>query len=199
MNLPGYTANASLDIRTGHYTSSEPDLCAIAHVSNQVIAQSTWTDLTNVYGNCCGIEKDCSGGSSQPIHKDLVDYACRDHDVCLKNTPFNHCECHSQIVSDLTAAMKTGRLSRRAKSATTLMIGVFSMMPCECRMTMPGVPKFQTRWCTGTESVFCGFRPCGWGICTKWCKRRYRRRCGFSLSSQPITFRVPMTAGLCRS
>ena len=72
MNLPGFTANSSMNRGTAHYMYGELPPEAVLPASGQVMPQLS----IPIYGNWCG-----PGHGGGPAI-DAVDAVCRAHDQC---------------------------------------------------------------------------------------------------------------------
>ena len=82
MNLPGFTADSSIDRGTGHYTCGEQVLDAVAAAGNQITPQQV---SIPIYGNWCG-----PGHGGGPAI-DAVDAVCRAHDQCYGSRGYFNC------------------------------------------------------------------------------------------------------------
>lgn len=131
MNMPGFTAEASLGRGMERYKPECFSRQRNSAVGYQVTAQMKVPDPTAVHGNCCGYSRKCNE-SSETV--DAVDEACKQHDICVDSTvEFLKCDCHMQFIRDLASAWSDPSTSQWAKNKALVLNGLIWGMPCLCR------------------------------------------------------------------
>ena len=137
MNLPGFTADVSLNGGMAGYTSRNFANDAAAPLGNQVAPQFPIYGF-GYYGNYCGLFH----GHGTPV--DAVDSVCERHDACYRDRVRNDCLCDRRLLDEMQdASDQSGLLGKAAAAAISR---IFSVLPCRCnrRVCYPS----GVRWCT---------------------------------------------------
>jgi len=140
MNLPGFTAEASLTGRGEKflfYAHESIDVLETLSANPQITLQSGLP----VYGNWCG-----PGHGGGPAI-DAVDAVCRTHDACYNNNGYKHCGCDRALILRMPGAI-SHTSSSAGKAAGAAAAAFFVATPCVCYINTP--------------------YPCGVKMCTKW-------------------------------
>lgn len=140
MNIPGFTAEASLGRKT---VSAPANVRTAAAAPPQVIPQ---VDFPR-YGNYCGPGYGDDTGNTPPV--DAVDAVCRTHDLCYNARGYSDCECDGDLIRTMPAAIAQTP-SAEGKAAGAAGLAFFSVWPCYCR-TRPCVTFFGRRFCSNVS------------------------------------------------
>lgn len=131
MNMPGFTAEASLGRGMGRYKPECFSRQRNSAVGYQVTAQMNFPDPTAVHGNCCGYSRKCNE-SYETV--DAVDEACKQHDICVDWWgELGYCDCQTQFIRDLASAWSDPSTSQWAKNKALVLKGLIWGLPCLCR------------------------------------------------------------------